>query len=291
MFTKEERALLTTNVQQHLAYNCYELSGKSYYLKFDDKRDYFVKFFDEQMALFGKVGEAPILVHYRALKGHERVYFVHLDLKNKPIYNITFVIDDAENLVTMVEERQHNVEELPHWFAVEFTFGYIDKLGFSVPEKRHEYTKDLVGSKIEWHYCDKDKKTHIYYDEYVRLAHPPVEEMSDSEKAVHQMMIEKGCEPFEEPVGYVKIKEGLYLVCFCEPNEAHKLDNKGGGGILLMDIKRTTDVGIFMDVDNEGNANFNMVSADGKFVYDEFPEEKLPSPHDKHYSLDGKTVK
>ena len=151
MFSQKERESLTTNVQQHLAYNCYELCGKSFYFKFDDGRSCFIKFLDEQVALFGEIGSAPTLEHYRAFKGHERVYFVHLDLKCKPIYNITLIIDDAENLVTMVEERQHDAKALPHWFAVEFNFGYIDKLGYTAPEKRHGYTKDLVGSKIEWH--------------------------------------------------------------------------------------------------------------------------------------------
>jgi hypothetical protein len=136
----------------------------------------------------------------------------------------------------------------------------------------------LEGNRIKWRYEEKSEINHIYFtDKIVRLGWfdtPP-----------------PGPALFEEPMFHIKIRDYVVLMCFIECNWARENINEGGCGILLMNVEKTTDVGIFYEFDEDGREIYTPVAAFGKFIYEAFPQEALPSPHDEFYGTDGNKIR
>lgn len=288
MFRPEDRTV-SVDINQYCAPLCGELAGKSIFLRFDDGVDLFLQFLDERFLLLGSPGASPTLEGYCCMKSDDATYFLHIDRTKAAFAPITMALDFENRLVTRVDTGKGS-PDLLRWFTMKPSFGYIDTNGFAAPAGRHEISHDLVGCKLEWHYNEREPVTHMYMpNDTVRLGRVPIGELSPERREFYLKRKEQGLEPFEEPVMFLKIKPNKYLVCFCECNMAHVEPTVGGGGILLMDLNKVTDVGIFFTIkdDKEG---YNPVSAYGRFSEKVFSEETAPSVYKVRYGMDGKQV-
>jgi len=276
MITKENH-IIPTGFKQHRAPSNAELSGRTFLLKLDDGRNTVLNFLTDRVALVGELGSAPAFQDCYCQKAAELTYLVHIHGTEKPLHSRTIVLDLEQRLTTVIDVTKAD-PSFPHWFIAKPTFGYIDLPGYSAPAARHDYTRDLEGNRIEWHYDEEIIINHIYFtDRIVRLGWigtPP-----------------PGPSLFEEPMFHVKIKSNVYLMCFVECNYAIETVTGGGCGILLMDAAKVTDVGIFFEFDGDGNEIYAPVGAFGRFVYEPFPQEALPSPHNEFYGTDGAKIR
>jgi hypothetical protein len=289
MFDQESR-LKNVSLGQFAAPRCCELAGRSLWLRFDDGLDLQLQFADERFLLLAQPGAAPSLEPYICLKSDDLTYFVHIDRTRTVFAPITMAIDFASRLVTRIDSGKGSPAIL-HWFTAKPCFGYIDTPGLPAPAERHAISRDLEGSRIEWHYNEFDPITHIYLPGgLLRLGHPPFEEMAPARQQLHLQKVAKGLDIFEEPVLFIKLRTDKYLACFIECNMAHVDPLEGGGGILLMDLARMTDIGVFHTFNDQNKETYFPVAAYGRFIYRELPEESEPSRFKVRFGVDGRQV-
>jgi hypothetical protein len=244
---------------------CYELTGEVLNVHLDDGKNIVVNFLSGELVSLTTNAEAPEIHHYECLKSRSRIYLVQLELKGRwPREGLFMVLDLEKNLVTFNFLTQGAHKEYVKLVDRKVVFGAIKRPGLPLPEQRHEYSKDLMGKKIEYAYNPNARVVHIYYtDKLLRVAIP------------------KGMVPppgsdifFEEPTIYLKIADQLYVMSWIEKN----LGN-GTQGFMLMDTKKEMDVGGFFGVSPQGDPENYMVSAFGKFTTEKYPEEDMPSPY------------
>ena len=254
-----------------------ELSGRTFLLRYDDGRHTVLHFLSDRIVLTGRPGDSPRLEECYCQKATELAYLVHVHGTEKPHHGMTFVLDLEQRLTTRLDVTKKD-PDYPHWFVSSATFGYIDLPGYPAPTERHGYTGMLAGNRIQWRYDEAILINHIYVtDKIVRLGWigtPP-----------------PGPTLFEEPMFHVKIKSNVVLMCFVECNIARENPDMGGCGILLMDTDKMTDVGIFYEFDEKGKEIYRPVAACGKLIYEAFPQESLPSPHDQFFGTDGERIR
>ena len=82
---------------------------------------------------------------------------------------MTLILDLMTRLVTVVDTYVGYKKEYPTMCDHVYDFGAIAVPGHPLPEKRHGYTNDLVGKRIQWHYGPEFSIIHVYYHpNYVR---------------------------------------------------------------------------------------------------------------------------
>jgi hypothetical protein len=289
MFDQASR-LKNVSLAQYAAPLCGELAGRHFHLRFDDGLEIYLQVQDERFFLMGEPGCPLTLEKGCCLKSDEHTYLIHIDRSSPVFAPITLVLDLEGQLVTRVDSGKGSPDIL-HWFTAKPCFGYIDQPGRPAPVCRNEISRDLEGSKIEWHYNEFDPITHIYLPGgLLRLGHPPFEEMAPPRQQLHLQKVAKGLDLFEEPVLFIKIKADKYLACFIECNMAHVDPMEGGGGILLMDLAKMTDLGVFHTFDENNRETYFPVAAYGRFVYQELPEEQEKSRYPVRFGADGRQV-
>ncbi|MDR1531617.1 MAG: NAD(P)H-binding protein [Clostridiales bacterium] len=220
----------------------FELAGKQFDLVFDGGQEYLACFITGGALFWAPFGAGGQALRYDCAKGGEGVYFVNFELAGvTPRTNLTLVMDIDARLVTMVKTITGFDEKYPYMVDSEYFFGYINIPGFAVPEKRHGFTKDLVGRRIHWHYSPTLEIIHVYYcEDFCRVTFPegkgwggiPADEFWD--------MMER--EPYDEKAAYMKIRDGLYLVSVMEQNMSRK-GFTGNSLLFLIDAERVHDVG------------------------------------------------
>ncbi|MDR1570667.1 MAG: molybdenum cofactor biosynthesis F family protein [Oscillospiraceae bacterium] len=220
---------------------CFELAGERYRLVFEDKQ-YYVEFKTGDVLSWGELGAPGQIERYDCAKGAASVYFVNFELTGaSPRTNVTLVIDTAERLVTMVKTITGFDTRYPFLCDGEYFFGAIALPGARLPEKRHGFTRDLVGKRIHWHYAPTTEIIHIYYSEdHCRVKMPAGTKWGDMPAEEFNAMLER--EPYDEKAAYIKIKENLYLVSVLEQNMA-KTGFTGNSLLFLIDTHRVHDVG------------------------------------------------
>ncbi len=243
---------------------CFELSGKFFDFIFDDKRELLVEFKDKQNVSITEDGQTE--GHkYEALKCRDLIYLVLIEKKGrKPREGIIFVIDLEQYLVTGNFLTQGAVEGYERLVVRDLTFGRIARPGAPITAKRHEYTKDLIGKKIEYTYSPYFSIIHIYREKDCRVANTEMMK----KRGLSSVPMDKF---FEEPCIYIKITDGVYVFSWIESNYG-----SGTQGFMLMDTDRTHDVGCFFGVAPDGKPECYLVSAVGKYVTERLPEEDIP---------------
>lgn len=220
----------------------YELVGRNFHFVMDNSKDILVSFLTGDMLEFSRNGQT-YTEHYECAKGAENAYFVNLEIKDsKPRNNVTFIIDLMTRLVTVVDTYVGYKEEYPTLCDHVYDFGAIAMPGYKLPDKRHGYTTDLVGKRIQWHYSPEFSIIHVYYHpNYVRASFSPkaLERMAPPPAADQEAW---ASHPYDEKAVYVKIRDGLYVVSFTEQSMSRR--GKIGNSLLfLMDTDRLHDVG------------------------------------------------
>ncbi|MDR2648797.1 MAG: NAD(P)H-binding protein, partial [Clostridiales bacterium] len=189
----------------------FELTGKEYKLVMDNGTDYNVKFMDGHTLEWSKYSEPSTRQYYECAKGEELTYLVNFELAGeKPRKGITLILDLEQRLVTYASVITGFSEKYPYLIEPEFIFGAIDIPGYPLPEKRHGYTTDLVGKRIRWQYTPYWNIIHVYYSaNYMRVAFDP--SYKPKTPPTPEEIAEFQKYPYDEPVWYIKIKEGVYV--------------------------------------------------------------------------------
>jgi hypothetical protein len=216
----------------------YELSGKKFKLVMDTEKNYYINFLDGQTLEWSVFGETAKTVYYECAKAEELTYLVNFEFTDViPRTNITLIIDLEQRLVTFVRSIVGFNQKYPTLIECVFDFGAIDIAGFPLPKKRHEYTTDLIGKRIHWHYSPEFSIVHVYCNPthirvtFIEGTGPSVEAMAEMNNA-----------PYDEKACYIKIKDGIYFVSAVEQDMARR-GLPGNSLLFLMDIKRVHDVG------------------------------------------------
>ena len=242
----------------------YDLAGKSFSLAMDNGYDYLVNFVDGENLMWAKQGEHFKWEKYECLKSDETTYMVNVEVFGaEPRAGATIVLDTENSLVTVVIAKIGTNPKYPGIVTNDITFGAIKVPGQELPMKRHGFTMDLVGKRIEWAYSSKFKVTHVYFDaNYIRVA--PRE---DSAFVASEEMREQFKKyPYDERCYYIKIKEGLYIISFIETHMPIFLNKTGNNLLIIADTKRVHDVGRSFGTGMTGGPENYTFSAFGRFV-------------------------
>lgn len=125
----------------------------------------------------------------------------------------------------------------------DFDFGAIDIPGYPLPLKRHGYTTDLVGKRVNWNYGPDMSIVHVYYNpHYIRATFLPGTRMA-LRPITPEEREERERFPYDEPTTYIKVKEGIYIVSVIEQNRSKRGDT-GNTLLFLMDLVHVHDVGM-----------------------------------------------
>jgi putative NADH-flavin reductase len=220
----------------------FELAGKQCKLVFDNDEEIAVDFISGDTLTWTAIGGTGRTEYYECAKIDEVTYFVNFEFKNsKPRTNITLVLDLEQNLVSKVKTWTRFDPKYPTLCENEVVFGAIAVPGLPLPEKRHGFTKELVGKRIFWHYSPELEIIHVYYHPHHQtVTFPEGKAWGDIPVDIWNAMLEAN--PYDEPAWYVKIKENIYLVSVIEQNMAKR--GMGGNSLLfLIDAERVHDVG------------------------------------------------
>ena len=230
-------------LSQYRPHPNYELAGRSFHLIMDNGGEVTVRFLTGNRLELERKGQRYV-EQYDCAKGADLAYFVNLEITNsKPRNNVTLILDLMTRLVTIVDTYSNYRDGLPMLVDHVYDFGAIDLPGYTLPMKRHGYTTDLVGKRIQWHYSPEFSIVHVYYHpNYIRATFSP-------EALARMTMPAPGSNadgwavyPYDEKAVYVKIREGLYVVSFTEQNYS-KRGKIGNSLLFLMDTDRLHDVG------------------------------------------------
>ena len=254
----------------------FELSGKTFYLIMDEGIEYVVSFASGETLFFGEHGEEFKSYSYKAMRANEFVWFAHfMHEKNKCV---SLILDTKNSLVTILEAKVGEYKSRPSLVSHEFKFGAIKLPGEDLPKLRHGFTDDLIGKAIAWKYSTEVIITHIYKTAHsIRSSlynqpEPSLEATDEQREEIKNRAERWGATFFEEPARYVKINSDLYLVTFIENNRNRVNAPEGGGDMaILVDTNRVHDVGRTFGAAPDGNHNFGLITATGKFVENDDP--------------------
>lgn len=265
----------------------YGLTGKIYDLIMDNGCEYVINFFSKEVLMWSDKNGFFRKQEYKCLKADDQTYFVVVQMRGEPLRTCcTIILDLKSSLVTMHIARQGGIVSRPRMVQVEIIFGAIMNADKALPIKRHSFSADLVGKKINWTYSSGFVNTHIYISENycrARAIHRPSlsDELTQEQKKkiMNDLEIEK-IWFYEEPYKCVKIKDGMYLCSFVEEN-MNKRDNSIGGNNLLTlsNMKDGFDVGRTFCLDMQQQPESGLFIAHGAFTNEDTELEHLESPY------------
>ena len=203
-------------IDQFTQPHCSELEGRRFRFIMDSGRDFDLKFTGKETCEWNVAGDAPKSARYECLKGDDTTYLVDYDLLESldtpNRVNHFFVIDLEQRLVTRAVCSIGDHPKLPYLVRSEYDFGAIEVEGMELPMKRHCFTTQMVGTRVEWNWNTSMFTQHDYYSTaYYRITWPRT-----------SSAVEKIGDPFElmpasdEVAQYIKIKENLYLFSLTE---------------------------------------------------------------------------
>lgn len=262
-----------------------DLAGRTFRLAMDNGEEYQIRFLDGEILEWRREGELLRWEKYGCLKADDSTFFVASVLGGTEVCTcVTMVIDEENSLVTMCISRQGIHPLRPRLAEVEYIFGAIRVPGRPLPEKRHSFTRDLVGKKIVWHYANGFINTHIYQSErYYRIV-PLTDTRTPEEVERDNREIELGLRPkemlYEEPARFIRIKDGMYLISFVEDNMNRVDPGRGGNNMIVLEnLKGGVDCGRTFSVNRQGRLEHGFFRAYGEPVEEDFPIENEPTPY------------
>lgn len=246
---------------------CFELTGKKFFMDFDDGYDRTVEFKDRKTLLFGLEGEENES-NYDCLKIADKCYFINFDDSTAKLRTgISLVIDLQTNLVTLAVGRVGVNPKFPGIPSLDFVFGAIRREDGSFSHTRHGYTTELVGKSISWNYGYFDI-AHVYATEhYYRITFSPrglariYKGRPDMRSASKMRYTEPG-DTYEDYFAGIKIRDNIYLVVILETVKARKIGH-GNSILVLMNLDEMHDVGRSFGSNSEGGSGNNTLGAFG----------------------------
>jgi len=240
----------------------FELTGKTFNIALDNGKDFLLELLTDETLRFSYENITELQT-YECLKGTDSIYLIHFERKGQqPRKAITLVVDLTTRLVTANFATQGANQENSRLVEREIIFGAIRNPGKPLPQKRHEYTQELIGKKIEWFFNPEFSVIHIYHakDRYRGCFSEAMKKRVKDASKLPAFI--------EEPSVYIKISDKVYVFSFIEKN------SKGGTmEFMLMDEARLIASGLFFGINPEGKPESYTFSAYGKYVTDTVAEE------------------
>ncbi|MBR6812008.1 MAG: MoaF N-terminal domain-containing protein [Oscillospiraceae bacterium] len=204
-------------IDQFTQPDCLELEGEKFHFVLDNGYDYYLNFIADQMVEWNYEGEEPKKATYQCRKGDDTTYMVDFELAEfegkHERENHLFIIDLEQRLVTMAICKVGENPKFPYLVSSKYIFGAIEEEGKNLPYKRHCFTSDLSGTRIQWHWNTAMQTQHCYYTSgYYRLTKPSATYGVDPRgNHVHQKL------PSNDDIAqYIKIKDNMYLFSLVE---------------------------------------------------------------------------
>lgn len=252
----EEKRIMADNGQptfeglsQYCPPRCFELAGRELTLCMDSGWDYTLRF-ERETVTWGRAGEAQRTDSYVCLKAEEQTYFINAEIPGvTPRLGLTLILDDENDLVTVIEGRQGMNPKFPYLVEIHAHFGAVLRPDGTLNEKRHGYTTDMVGRAILWTYSPSFRIIHVYRTErYYNVTMPVPEKAPTPEELAESKALAESFAGYKdptEPALYIRIKKGIYVFAFAEQNLEKFTGPKTRGNSLafLMNLERMTDVG------------------------------------------------
>jgi hypothetical protein len=204
-------------IDQFTQPQCAELEGQSFHFVMDDGRDFDLRFTGGETVEWNWAGDKPRQATYQCLKGDDTTYLVDYEIEellNTPKrINHLFVIDLEQRLVTRLICTIGDNPKFPYLVKMENTFGAIDMEGMPLPFKRHAFTTEMLGTRVEWHWNTMMITRHAYYtSNFYRITFPGAETVINRDPGnIHSQLPAS-----DEVAQYVKIKDKLYLFTLTE---------------------------------------------------------------------------
>ncbi len=267
---EEAKNAVFTGLTQYRAPLSRELEGKYFDIVFDDGYKMFMSF-PARNKVEIQDANGKHFENCEVLKAEEGAFFIMCEFAgSNPRSAIMMVIDVFEKLVTCVFAKQGEDASFPELVTREVRFGALKDGDAPLPEKRHEYTRDLVGNKITWQYSPSFAVTHVYLPDNYYTTHHTAEENAKFD----EMLKEKGLPPRKEPYYeenciYIKLRENLYLFSFVEKNSS------GTQGLMVINTDRITDVGCFWGTNREKVQEAYTFNAYGMWMREHVEEDDI----------------
>ena len=268
---QEARKAVFSGLSQYRTPYSRELEGKSFDLALDDGSEMTISFPSRNRMSFDYDGTLHTETAY-VMKADDGAYFIMTEITDShPREGLMLLLDTDESLVTADFVKMGAVKEMPNLVTREVKFGAIRYGDEPLPKKRHCYTHDLEGKKIDWTYNPSFQITHVYLKEnYYTVAFN--DEMKERLRAAREADPEREMRPrmdpyYEENCIYIKLRENLYMFSFIEKN------GSGTQGMMIINTDRVHDVGCFWGPSPEGGNEAYMFSAYGRWVRDHIPED------------------
>jgi len=217
-------------------------SEKEMICTFDNGSKLYYRFSGAHTLLWSENGSQYNEEYYESLESTTKnVYLIHHICRTAmPYEGVTMIIDSDAELVTLVQ----------HCFGTEqsdinvnnrICFGY-----FGEPKQaRHSWTDELCGVILDWKYADNFVIRHEYISLDAMLS--PGEPTDDEEAYLFRKVLS---------ASYVKIRSGLYIVCFAEDG--------GSQFTLLIDLVALRDVGAIFGLGEKGLASYTIGAVAGR---------------------------
>ena len=193
----------------------YELAGREFTFAMDDGHDIALRFADRDKVEWRCDGGDLQAAGYLCAKGDDTTYLLTYEEEGAAKRtNHTWVIDLENWLVTRIYSVIGEHPKHEYLITPKYEFGVIVREGVqhkSYP--RHGFTDEMSGNVVQWNYGGMET-VHVYYcSDYYRITYPP-------EKASSRVFNEAMARlpSSDEPVAYIKIKEGMYLFSLTEAN-------------------------------------------------------------------------
>ncbi len=262
------------------------LKGKDLRLAMDNGMEIRLHFTDGEVVEW-RLMDGPLhWDKYGCLDAGDGMYFLASVLSGteRPTC-ITLVIDEKNDLVTMLRSVLGAYPKRPRLVDVTAYFGAIRRPNRELPEKRHGFTRDMVGKKLIWHYSGGFVNMHIYQTERTVRARSVVR--TPGMNPVHWVPgqeyypgIPHDDLLYEEPSLCIRIREGIYLFSFVEDN-MNRVDPSAGGNnlVFLADPAGGADAGRTFSMGKNGQVEHGFFRAFCEATDEQVPEEAEPSPY------------
>ncbi|NLV50594.1 MAG: hypothetical protein GXY20_07875 [Clostridiales bacterium] len=246
------------SINQFCQPHCSELAGQSFFFVMDSGYDCRLDITGADTCMWSIAGQEPQEATYECLKGDDTTYLLDYDVRetlgtNNRV-NHLYIIDMEQSLVTRLVCTIGCNPKFPNLVKSEVDFGAIKVEGKDLPFKRHCFTTDLLGTRVEWHWSTTMWTRHDYFSTaYYRITWP---EDSSAAKNIGEPFL--SLPSTDERAFYVKIKENMYLFCLTEELTERLLQGKtlfcSNNMAFLQNYDRMYHVGrTFGTINSNGN--------------------------------------
>ena len=201
-----------------------ELAGEKFRFVMDNGHDYYLDFTGEDSVEWHWDGDGAKHATYFCLKGDDTTYMVSFELDEflgkHDREEHFFIIDRAQRLVTFCRCKVGENPKFPWLVSSTYIFGAIEVPGMPLPLKRHAFTTDLIGTRVEWHWNTAMATRHSYFTSAFYRITVPGATYGHADRSDGLMQANPST---DEVAQFIKIKDNLYLFSLVEENMERKL--------------------------------------------------------------------